>query len=101
VYVGDTSDATGIKPLASESSLLVHEATNAFIQNANGTKRGSDETVKLKAQSRGHSTPGMAGHFAKMTLASHLVMNHLSPRYVLSIRIVMHFSTNEPGNQIS
>lgn len=66
-------------------SLLVHEATDAFIPPAidsqgrtgrNRTKKG----VEANIVARGHSTPGMAGAFARSVAAERLVLNHIGAR---------------------
>jgi len=68
-----------------DASLLVHEATNAYMPPtlSNGNMDGdSQENVKAKAISRGHSTPIMAGDFARKIRARRLVMNHFSAKLV-------------------
>ena len=39
------------------------------------------ESVEELCKSRGHSTPQMAGAFAKRIRAKKLILNHFSPRY--------------------
>ena len=39
------------------------------------------ESVEARAKSRGHSTPQMAGKFARRVNAKKLVLNHFSSRY--------------------
>jgi ribonuclease Z len=84
VILGDTSDPSHIVPLALEASLVVHEATNAYIPAKlmpHGYNDGnSEEKVRAKAISRGHSTPVMAGEFARTVRARRLVMNHFSAK---------------------
>jgi len=83
VILGDTYDPSPIAHLASSANILIHEATNAHLPGLDlNTKAGDTfESVEERAKSRGHSTPQMAGAFAKMIGARKLVMNHFSPRY--------------------
>lgn len=85
---GDTYDATGgldggggaasgLSLLAQNSTVLVHECTNASLP---GDKLDVEET-KVRAQSRGHSTPQVAGAFAGRIRAQSLLLNHFSTRY--------------------
>lgn len=67
VILGDTCDPTAIAPHAMDADVLVHEATCA------------DEDAQI-ALSKGHSTAGMAGEFARRIRAKHLILNHFSPR---------------------
>ncbi|TFK42878.1 beta-lactamase-like protein [Crucibulum laeve] len=87
VILGDTYDASGIEPLCinPSPSLLIHEATDAHIPRGadptgKASKRTKDE-VKEKVLLRGHSTPDMAGSFAKKISAERLVLNHISGRF--------------------
>jgi ribonuclease Z len=81
VILGDTYDPTAITPLATSPSLLVHEATDAHIPRSVDYKaRRTPELVTEKALSRGHSTPAMAGAFAKSIRAKRLVLNHIGCR---------------------
>lgn len=62
-----------------DADVVVHEATNAFLA-------GLDKDTNLQAVTRdaivhGHSTPYMAGQFAKRVRAKKLVLNHFSARY--------------------
>jgi ribonuclease Z len=61
--LGDTRDAGNISSEAHGADLLVHECTYLDHQNKN-------------AKMRGHSTPSMAGAFAKSIEAKRLVLNH-------------------------
>ena len=59
--------------------MLVHEATNAFLP-------GIDRDTNLRLVTRdailhGHSTPELAGLFAKKVNAKRLLLNHFSSRY--------------------
>ncbi|KAH7107909.1 beta-lactamase-like protein [Auriculariales sp. MPI-PUGE-AT-0066] len=79
--LGDTSDASGVAELARDCDVLVHEATNASVIRPNNRKFLSEEMVRTKAVSRGHSTPRMAAEFAKSIGAKMLVMNHFSATF--------------------
>jgi ribonuclease Z len=85
VVLGDTSDPSAVEELAQDATLLVHESTNAFIppelEERVHTHR-TPETVQTKAISRGHSTPVMAGDFAKRIRTKSLYLNHFSSKYV-------------------
>ncbi|PCH39022.1 hypothetical protein WOLCODRAFT_167762 [Wolfiporia cocos MD-104 SS10] len=67
-------------------SLLVHEATDAFIpahidpEERTGRNR-SPQIVHEKTIERGHSTPAMAGAFARTIGAERLVLNHIGSRF--------------------
>lgn len=73
-----------------DATLLVHEATNAYIHHAKLAEfqpgytwcGNSEPKVRERAISRGHSTPGMAGEFAHAINARRLVLNHFSAKYV-------------------
>jgi len=83
VILGDTYDPSPIIPLAEDADLLVHEATNAHLPRVDSATKEGDtcELVEQRAMSRGHSTPQMAGRFAKQIKARQLVLNHFSARY--------------------
>lgn len=83
VILGDTYDPSPIAPIAMDADILVHEATNAHLPGIDPTTKEDDtyETVEAKAKSHGHSTPQMAGAFAKRIRAKQLVLNHFSARY--------------------
>ena len=67
VILGDTCDPSALTEHAMDADVLVHEATC------------SNEDLSV-ALSRGHSTAGMAGAFARKIRAKHLILNHFSPR---------------------
>jgi ribonuclease Z len=83
VILGDTYDPSPIIPLAYDADLLIHEATNAHLPGIDPSTKSTDTyaSVEERAKSRGHSTPQMAGAFAKRIRAKKLVLNHFSPRY--------------------
>lgn len=79
VICGDTASCRGIAGLAQDADVLIHEATNSYLA-------GIDKDTDLKEVTRdaifhGHSTPHMAGEFAKHVRAKRLVLNHFSARY--------------------
>ncbi|KAJ3271561.1 hypothetical protein HDV01_006523 [Terramyces sp. JEL0728] len=75
--LGDCNNADQMIPIAQDSTVLVHEATNAFLKGDADTK----ETLKETTISHGHSTPEMAGEYAKKINAKVLILNHFSSRY--------------------
>ncbi|KAI0749184.1 beta-lactamase-like protein [Daedaleopsis nitida] len=67
-------------------SLLVHEATDAFIPrtidpDARTGRNRTKASVDAKTVERGHSTPAMAGRFARRIGAERLVLNHIGARF--------------------
>lgn len=90
VVLGDTYDASGCIGLSQGADLVVHEATNAYLptldeSQAEGKKRDgaliTSDSVRATAKEHGHSTPEVAGEFARAVGAMALVMNHLSVKY--------------------
>ena len=90
VALGDTSDPSGIIPLVKESSeapvsLLIHEATDAYMppdvdpEQRTGKNR-TERSVMERAVEKGHSTPAMAGLFARQIDAERLALNHIGAR---------------------
>jgi ribonuclease Z len=82
--LGDTSDPSAILPLVNypPTSLLIHEATDAFIpKNIDPKAKRGASVVQAKVLSRGHSTPIMAGDFARKIKAERLVLNHIGARF--------------------
>ncbi|KAI8976323.1 beta-lactamase-like protein [Trametes punicea] len=67
-------------------SLLVHEATDAYLPPSvdpyerTGRNR-TQASVESKTRERGHSTPAMAGAFARRIAAERLVLNHIGARF--------------------
>ena len=79
VICGDTASARSMTKLAEGADVVVHEATNTFLP-------GLDKDTNMKAVTKdamvhGHSTPRVAGLFAKNAGAKRLIMNHFSARY--------------------
>ncbi|EKM50977.1 uncharacterized protein PHACADRAFT_262883 [Phanerochaete carnosa HHB-10118-sp] len=91
VALGDTSDPTALIPLVTEDpdapvSLLIHEATDAYIPpsvdpDQRTGKNRSEQSVMQKAVEKGHSTPAMAGLFARQISAERLALNHIGSRF--------------------
>ncbi|GAA6005809.1 hypothetical protein JCM10207_007237 [Rhodosporidiobolus poonsookiae] len=67
--------------------LAIHESTNAFLPTLDDSHSplkplpASLQSVTALARSHGHSTPQVAGSFARRARARRLVMNHLSVKY--------------------
>ncbi|KNC99081.1 ribonuclease Z [Spizellomyces punctatus DAOM BR117] len=78
--LGDTNDPSPIIHLAIDSDLLIHEATNACLK-ADLASGQTPSSVQESTISHGHSTPEMAGAFARLVGARKLVLNHFSSRY--------------------
>ena len=66
--LGDTKDSSEMIPICRDSDLIIHEATN-------------DNSLKIQAVERGHSTPDMAAQFAIDANTGLLCLTHVSPRY--------------------
>lgn len=98
VVLGDLSEASpAMRELASGCDLLVHEATNAFLQRDRERQAGltaaavagssverarvTAKSVQASAIAKGHSTPQMAGQLARDVRARHLVLTHFSAQY--------------------
>lgn len=83
VICGDTYDPSRLEPIAQDADLLIHEATNAHLPGIDPNTKDVEtfESVEARTKSRGHSTPQMAGRFAKRIGARCLVLNHFSARY--------------------
>lgn len=68
-----------IEGLAQNADVVIHEATNSYVS---GIDRDTDlQAVTRDAIVHGHSTPVMAGQFAKRVNAKKMIMNHFSSRY--------------------
>lgn len=79
VICGDTADSRAMSGLAQDADVVIHEATNAFLSGID--KDTSKAAVNRDARIHGHSTPTIAGEFAKQINAKRLVLNHFSSRY--------------------
>mmetsp|Transcript_29737 Transcript_29737/g.42444 ORF Transcript_29737/g.42444 Transcript_29737/m.42444 type:complete len:743 (+) Transcript_29737:3709-5937(+) len=81
VVMGDTCSGEYIAPLAMDADLIVHEATNAWLREMDGDKYAYPQLLEKDTFMHGHSTPQMAGVFARRIRAKRLVLTHFSPRY--------------------
>lgn len=83
VVMGDTCDGAMIQNIAMDADVLIHEATNAFLPGYETTSSRYSSLQQLERDSynHGHSTPEMAGRFAKKIRAQKLILTHFSPRY--------------------
>jgi ribonuclease BN (tRNA processing enzyme) len=79
VICGDTADSRALEKLAHNANVVIHEATNTYLPGID--KDGSMKSVTRDTMIHGHSTPSMAGEFAKRINAKKLVLNHFSARY--------------------
>ncbi len=79
VILGDTCDSRTIAPIATGADVLIHEATNTYMKPFDLMK--TFRSVERDTIFHGHSTPRMAGMFAKLIEARQLVLTHFSPRY--------------------
>lgn len=79
--MGDTAaivPGSAIETLSRGSSCLLHEATDMWLPGSRGPSEA--ETAAL-VQSRGHSTPSVAGDFARRVGAQALVLTHFSQKH--------------------
>jgi ribonuclease BN (tRNA processing enzyme) len=94
--LGDTFDPSALAPLAHDADILVHEATTAwvpphlkqgrrdghsFLRDDESEVTGTEAAVE-RAVAMGHSTPGMAGAFARSIGARTLFLNHIGTPFV-------------------
>ncbi|XP_071942248.1 zinc phosphodiesterase ELAC protein 1-like [Antedon mediterranea] len=70
-FLWDTYDASLAAPLLQDVDVMVHEAT-------------MENEMKEKCVLNGHSTPEMAGEFARSVCAKKLIITHFSQRYKTS-----------------
>lgn len=80
VICGDTCDSRALDKLAQDATVVIHESTNAFLQGVDN-KDANVQDVTRDAIIHGHSTPQIAGGFARRVNAALLVLNHFSARY--------------------
>lgn len=81
VVLGDTCDASGIRSIAMDADILIHEATKAYVPFLTDNAMQTREAIQREAVFQGHSTPEMAAQFADSIRAKKLVLTHFSPRY--------------------
>lgn len=93
VICGDTCDSRALLKLAQGADVVVHEATNTYLPGVDKRQEDSGgggglapfaqqmRAVTRDAVVHGHSTPFLAGGFARAVGARRLVLNHFSPRY--------------------
>lgn len=81
VIMGDTCNGDAIADLAMDADILVHEATNAWLRELDSLRFPSYQHLERHTIVHGHSTPQMAGRFAKRIRAKRLILTHFSPRY--------------------
>jgi ribonuclease Z len=81
VVMGDTCTGKHMEALAQDASVVVHEATNAWLSEQDKAKFETYKNLERDTIRHGHSTPQMAGLFAKRVGAKRLVLTHFSPRY--------------------
>jgi ribonuclease Z len=74
---------------AAGADLLIHEATNAWTEE-DRRKGLSERDVHRSTRQHGHSTPQVAGAFARGVGAKNLVLTHFSSRYCPTHRPVMN-----------
>ena len=110
VILGDTYDPSPISSLAKDADLLIHEATNAHLPGIDLNTKDTDtfEYIEAWAKSRGHSTPQMAGLFAKHINAKRLILNHFSARYpgddsppsTVIMQAIANLASSEYGQEV-
>ena len=81
VIMGDTCSGDMIAELALDADVLIHEATNAWIKEQDAVKYPSYLALEKDTLKNGHSTPQMAGRFARRINSKKLILTHFSPRY--------------------
>ena len=81
VICGDTNSARSLDNLAKNADVIVHESTNAFLPNYDH-RVSNPNSVNRDAIFHGHSTPQIAGDFARRAGARRLILNHFSARYM-------------------
>lgn len=79
VLCGDTATSRALRRLAEHADVVVHEATNTYLPGVD--KETTLRDVTRDAVIHGHSTPFIAGDFAREVGAKRLVLNHFSARY--------------------
>eukprot|EP01039_Chlorochromonas_danica_P009249 gene9249-10212_t len=80
VILGDTCNPEPMGSISTEADVLVHEATNAWFPYEK-TGFATYSQAERDTFIHGHSTPEMAGKFARQIKAKRLILTHFSPRY--------------------
>mmetsp|Transcript_34052 Transcript_34052/g.52244 ORF Transcript_34052/g.52244 Transcript_34052/m.52244 type:complete len:230 (+) Transcript_34052:1235-1924(+) len=80
VICGDTCSARSLEKLGQGANLLIHEATNAYLRGI--SSESGPKQVESQSRKHGHSTPSVAGEFARKIGAKRLALNHFSSRYL-------------------
>lgn len=81
VIMGDTCSGDSIANLSLDADVVVHEATNSWLEELDGARYPDYIALEGDTSAHGHSTPQMAGKFAKSINAKRLILTHFSPRY--------------------
>ncbi len=97
VILGDTCDSSAIKEIGKGADILIHESTEAVTEKFDklGVAYSAEKIEQLwrekekKLIGKGHSSPRMAGKFAKEIKAKRLLLTHFSPRLNETIDIVV------------
>lgn len=79
VICGDTSDCRAMINLSRDADVIVHEATNTYLQGLD--KDSSLRDVTRDAVTHGHATPQIAAEFCRAVNGKMLLLNHFSARY--------------------
>ncbi len=94
--LGDTANSQRIAGIAQGADLLVHEATNAWMgRSRDDPQYTAQNKLERETIHHGHSTPEMAGRFARQIGAKRLALTHFSSRYCgedteFSMRLMWH-----------
>ncbi|NLE05607.1 MAG: ribonuclease Z [Crenarchaeota archaeon] len=88
VYSGDTKPSEAFIELASQSDIIIHEAT-------------FDDDLIEKANLDGHSTPSQAALQAKKAKAKQLILTHISARYTDDSSLLTQAQKIFPNTQVA
>ena len=72
--LGDSAYSAKLLHLVQDADVLIHECTNVAIPDSGDNERDMERQLKA----RGHSSPRMAGNFAKQANVKQLILNHFS-----------------------
>lgn len=81
VILGDTSNSSKMVDMCAGCDVLVHEATNTLLKEEEGEDPERYASMQADTISHGHSTPKMAGAFARECSVGQLLLSHFSQRY--------------------